>query len=196
MTRILRLLRRETAMTLVELLGAITVMGIVMPGVIIGIQSAVRSSTDTQNRSILQTEARAVLDRMVQDIRQSDQNGSTASFTTMSATQVTFYSPDRLTPFHLRQVSYRIQNGQLQRAVATSTNTNGPPWTIGSLGAWVNQVGSVATGSGFAYYDQSGAVTSSATALRSVVITLNLKMPTSSGRPFSFVDTVALRNLQ
>jgi type II secretory pathway pseudopilin PulG len=196
MTHLLRIVGRETAMTLVELISAIAVMGIVMPGVIIGIQSAVRSSTDTQNRSILQTEARGVLDRMVQDMRQSDQNGTTSSFTTMTASQVTFYSPDRLTPFHLRQVSYRIQNGQLQRAVATSTNTGGPPWTIGALGPWVNQVGSVASGSGFAYYDQSGAVTTSATALRSVVITLNLTMSTSSGRPFSFVDTVALRNLQ
>jgi type II secretory pathway pseudopilin PulG len=183
-------------MTLVELLCSITVMGIVMPAVIMGIQTVMRSSTDTQNRSILQTEARAALDRMVQDMRQSDQNGSSPSFSLMSANQVTFYSPDRLTPFHLRQVSYRIQNGELDRAVATSTNTDGPPWTIGALGPWVKQVGSVSSTSSFAFYDQNNAVTTSATALRSVVIALNLNMSTSSGKPFSFVSTVALRNLQ
>ncbi len=184
-------------MTLVEVLVAIVVMGIVMPGVIVGITSAVRSSTDTENRSILQTEARAALDRMVQDMRQSYANGTTAAFTMMSATQVTFTSPDRLTPFHLRLVSYRIQNGELDRSVATSTNTNGPPWSgIGSLGPWVKVLDSVSSNSSFAYYDQNNATTTSPTALRTVLITLSLTTTTSSGRTFSFSAPVSLRNLQ
>jgi prepilin-type N-terminal cleavage/methylation domain-containing protein len=190
-------LRGESGMTLVEVLVAIVVMGIVMPGVIVGITSAVRSSTDTQNRSILQTEARAALDQMVEDMRQSYANGSTAAFTLMTSSQVTFTSPDRLTPFHLRLVSYRIQNGELDRSVATSTNTGGPPWTgIGSLGSWVKVLGSVASTSGFAYYDQNNAVTTSATALRTVLVSLNLTMSTSAGRSFSFSAPVSLRNLQ
>jgi prepilin-type N-terminal cleavage/methylation domain-containing protein len=190
-------LRSEGGMTLVEVLVAIVVMGIVMPGVVIGITSAIRSSTDTQNRSVLQTEARAALDQMVQDMRQSYANGSSAAFTLMNANQVTFTSPDRVTPFHLRLVSYRIQNGELDRSVATSTNTNGPPWTgIGSLGPWVKILGPVSSSSGFAYYDQNNAVTSSATALRTVLVTLNLTMPTANGRSFSFSAPVSLRNLQ
>ena len=35
--------------------------------------------------------------------------------------------------------------GSSTRAFATSSNTNGPPWTIPALGPWVKQVGSVST---------------------------------------------------
>ena len=82
---------------------------------------------------------------------------SLARISTATSTQLTFLSPDRAQPMRLRRIAYQVTGGQLQRAIATSTNT-AAPWTIPTLSAWsaplVRSI--VTTGTPvFRYYDAS-----------------------------------------
>ena len=97
--------------------------------------------------------------------------------TTATANQITFYTPDELTPYHLRQVSYRLSGGSFQRELVTSTNTAGPPWTMPSLAGatWTTLFGSVTTASPFTYRDANGAVTSTLSAITQVDVAFTVK---------------------
>ena len=118
---------------------------------------------------------RAAVDGLAADLRQAQCNGTTPPVTTASGTQVTFYSPDRAAPYHLRQVSYRLASSQLDRAFAASTNTGGPPWTIPALGSWQKQIGSIVNTSAFTYKDINGSATTTPTAVASMNVTLTVK---------------------
>ena len=64
----------------------------------------------------------------------------------------------RQQPFHLRQFTYSLTNGVFTRpAIAASTNTDGPPWTIGATGSAATIVDSITNPSVFRYYDSTGA---------------------------------------
>jgi hypothetical protein len=95
--------------------------------------------------------------------------------TTATGTQLAFYTPDRVTPYHLQQVSYLLSGGQLSRAYATSTNTNGPPWTIPALGTYVTRLGSIVNTTAFAYKDANRAATTDKTKVASVTVTLTVQ---------------------
>jgi hypothetical protein len=118
----------------------------------------------------------------------------------MSATGITFYAPDGAytaadpTDYHLREISYRISGGQLQRASAVSSNVNGPPWTIPALGSWVPLVSGVTSSYAFAYYDgsQPPAITNSPAAVRTVVITLTLGV-TGTTVQYTYSSSATLR---
>ena len=66
-------------------------------------------------------------------------------------TTLQFTSPDRAAPFHNRLIAYRLAGGQIDRAMTTSTDTDGSPWTGfawtpgGTVpsASWTKQVGSV-----------------------------------------------------
>ena len=145
----------EGGFTLVEMIAAIAVLSalVAMFGELLSV--TITRSGRSSEQSTLQTEARAALDTFTSDLRQALCNNTTPPVTTASATQVTFTSPDRLTPYHLRQVSYRLSGGSFQVATATSTNTGGPPWTMPALGAWRTLVSSVTNTNAFVYYDAS-----------------------------------------
>jgi prepilin-type N-terminal cleavage/methylation domain-containing protein len=145
----------EGGFTLVEMIATIAVLSALMAMFAELLSVTVTRSGRSQEQSTLQTEARAALDTFASDLRQALCNNTTAPVTTASATQLTFTSPDRLTPYHLRQVSYRLSGGNFQVATATSTNTGGPPWTLPALGPWTTLVGSVTNTSVFTYYDAS-----------------------------------------
>jgi len=87
----------------------------------------IRHSGETQERSTLQTEARAAIDRLVQDLRQANTGDAGTPILSLGSSQITFLSPDRATPFRLRQIAYRVSGDRLERAMAVSTNTGGPP---------------------------------------------------------------------
>ncbi len=141
----------------------------------------VSRSGRTQEQSSLQTEARAALNTFASDLRQALCNNTTSPVTTATATQITFTSPDRLTPYHLRQVSYQLSGGSFQRALATSTNTGGPPWTLPALGGWQTLVGSATNASAFTYYDASDAVTTTPAEVARVDLSLSLTPKASPG---------------
>jgi type II secretory pathway component PulJ len=164
----------ETGITMIELLVSMVLLGTVVAGWSGLMTTTVKSNARTQELSTLGTEVRAAVDLLASDFRQALCNGTTLPVTTSTGTQVTFYSPDRLTPFHLRQISYRLSGGQLERAFATSSNTDGPPWTIPALGGWVKQVGSITNATAFTYKDANGAATTNPLAVASMNVVLTV----------------------
>ena len=148
----------EAGFTLVEMISAMAILTILVAAFVQLLSLTITRSGRTQEQSTLQTEVRAGVDALASDLRQAMCNGATVPLTTASGSQVTFFSPDRQTPYHLRQVSYQLTGGGLfQRAFVTSTNTAGPPWTMPTLGSatWSTVFGSVTSTNPFTYYDVS-----------------------------------------
>jgi len=195
MTRRLQL-HAEDGFSVIELMVSIAVLGIFFAAFSTVVSSAIRNGSEVQEQAVLQTEVRAAVDSLVADLRQATIAGDTtlSRISTATGTQLTFLSPDRAQPMHLRRISYRVTGGQLQRALATSTNT-AAPWTIPSPGAWSRRAGSIVT-TGipvFSYFDASGASTSVAANVRTVRIRVVVATATSSSRQFVYDTRVTLR---
>jgi prepilin-type N-terminal cleavage/methylation domain-containing protein len=182
--------------TVVELLVSLAILGVVFAVFALVLSSSIRQSGEAREDAVLQGEVRSAVDLLAQDLRQAYTGDTTSPIETMTATQLTFLSPDRGTPLHDRRVSYRLSSGQLQRALATSTNTNGPPWTIPTLGTYSAVVGSVRNATLFTYFDATGAVATSAANLASVTVTVTVSTATSRNRLFTYSTSVALRSGQ
>jgi Tfp pilus assembly protein PilW len=128
-------LRSEGGFMLVELLIAAIMISIVM-GSFVALFVMVQSRTNTmQNQAVLVAQARPVLDTMAAQLQAAVCNGTTQPITAASGTQVTFTTPDRQQPYHLQQITYSLAGGVLSQQIAQSTNTNGPPWTMGAARA-------------------------------------------------------------
>jgi Tfp pilus assembly protein PilV len=122
----------EDGFLLVELLAAALLISVVVAA-FAGIFTMVEQRDNAlQGQSVLSATARPMLDTMAAELESSICNGSTQPVTTASGTQLTFTAPDRQQPYHLQRISYTLSGGALTRTVAISTNTGGPPWTMGS----------------------------------------------------------------
>jgi prepilin-type N-terminal cleavage/methylation domain-containing protein len=174
--------------TLVEMVCAMAILTITVAAFAQLFAFTIKRSTQTEEQATVQTEARAGIDTFTSDLRQAlCKDTTTTPVTTATANQITFYSPDRLTPYHLRQVSYRLSGTNFQRQFVTSTNTGGPTWTMPSLGAsWINvfgQASQLTTPSTpiFQYFDSNGAATTTASAVAQVIVTVVVTPRGSSG---------------
>lgn len=188
-------LRHEGGFTLVELLVS---MSILVIGVTVAwsalMTTTVKTAGRAQELATLQTEVRSTVDRLAADLRQAACNDTVPPVTTATGTQLTFYSPDRASPYHLRQVAYQLSGGELDRAFATSTNTNGPPWTIPALGSWAKQVGSIVNSTVFTYEDANGNPTSNPASVASVNVALTVAArPGLGGASSTYQTSIALR---
>ena len=191
---------REDGFTLVELVAAMAVLAIVVAAASQLLAFTVKRANSTEQQSTLQTQARAGLDAFASDLRQAMCNDQTTPVTTASASQLSFYSPDRQTPYHLRQITYRVSGGAFQRQLVTSTNTGGPPWTIPSLStaplatlfSGVTAVGSTPY---FTYYDSNDAVTTTASQVTRVDLALTATPTgsTSGEGATTYTETINLR---
>ncbi len=171
----MRRLRADSGFTLIESLVAMVLMGVLLAAMTRILVGTSQFGDQTQQAAVHQTEARATLDRMVGEIRQATEGDGSPPFQSIGATQLTFDSPDRGTPFHLRRISYRVANGSLDEATASSTTTTGPPWTFPAQGPWIGQIAGVVNTTVFTYQDDSGATTTDPAAVRSVTITLTVR---------------------
>jgi len=194
----------ESGLTLTELVVVLAIMGIVMAALAGMLASSVRSSSEIQDRSALQTEARATVDTAIRDLRQAYTGDTTYPIETATSTTLQFLSPDRATPFHLRRIAYRLSGGKISRAQTTSTDTDGAPWvglgwtTFASIPstAWASKVGSVTNAAIFSYYDQSGALltgTITPSSVYRVKITVSVAPKTATARPYTYSSSSSLR---
>jgi prepilin-type N-terminal cleavage/methylation domain-containing protein len=195
MTSLRATLRREPGFTLIEMLSAMIVLGLLAAAVSVVLSSMIRHSDEVEDRSVVQGEARFTLDRFAIDLRQaySGVNG-VSPIESISPTTITFLSPDRAQPFHLRRISYRLSGGKIERAMATSTDTDGAPWIIPALGPWQRQVGSVTNAAPFSFYDANGAVTAVPAIVRTVKLDLVVATNSSPDRPLRYTTSVTLRS--
>jgi prepilin-type N-terminal cleavage/methylation domain-containing protein len=192
MRRLISLARREDGMTLVELLVALPLLSILLMAFTLTLTTTTHWGDQVQEDSVIQTEARAVIDGLAKDLRQAYTGNTPAPIESMSGTTITFDSPDRSTPFRLRRISYRLTAGQIDRQSATSTNT-AAPWTFPAMSAWTKQMGSVVSSTAFSYFDASGATTVDPTTVQTVRISLTVTTGSSQGRRFTYSSTVSLR---
>jgi prepilin-type N-terminal cleavage/methylation domain-containing protein len=186
--------RRATdGFTVVELMVSVAIIGVAFAIFAAVFASTIRNSGEVQNGAVLQGEVRAAVDRLAQDLRQAYTGDTTSPVETMTGTQLTFLSPDRGTPLHLRRIAYRLSSGALERAIAVSSNTNGPPWTIPALGPYARQFDSVKNTTLFTYFDSDGLTTTVPADVASVTVTVKVATKTQPARQFTYSTTVALR---
>ncbi|HUL99165.1 MAG TPA: type II secretion system protein [Mycobacterium sp.] len=204
MPTIRKRLHAETGFTLVEMVAAMAILTIVIAAFAQLLAFTIKRSGRTEEQSTVQTQARAGLDAFASDLRQAMCNDLTTPVTTANASQLTFYTPDRATPFHLKQDSYQVSGGSFQREFVTSTNTGGPPWTMPNLStaSWITVFGGVSAynpGSGalpyFKYYDDTNTPTTDPTQVARVDIAMNVTPAGSTGGdgPTTYLQTINLR---
>lgn len=128
-------LHDEGGFLIIDLITAALLL-LIMLGAFTGIYSMLGGRDSTmQKQAVLAAQARPMLDTMAAELESAMCNGTTQPITSASGTQVSFTTPDRQQPFHLQQITYTLSSGVLSRQVALSTNTGGPPWTMGTARA-------------------------------------------------------------
>jgi prepilin-type N-terminal cleavage/methylation domain-containing protein len=193
-----RIYGSESGFTLIEMLSAMTVMAIVLGSFSLVLSSAIRHSGEIEESGNLQLEARSAITNFAQDMRQvydGDDNVATSPIQSISATQITFYTPDRAVPFHLRRVSYRVSGGEFQRAFATSTDTDGAPWSIPALGSYRKIVSVVNTGAepALVYKKADGTTATSPIDVKTIDVTLIAATRTTPTRRYTYQTSVTVR---
>jgi len=193
-------LHAETGFTLVEMVAAMAILTIVIVAFAQLLAFTIKRSGRSEEQSTVQTQARAGLDAFASDLRQAMCNDQTTPVTTASASQIIFYTPDRQTPFHLKQEAYQVSGGSFQREFVTSTNTGGPPWTMPNLStaSWItvfSNVSAVGAAPYFKYYDDTNTVTTDPTQVARVDIAMTVTPTgsTSGDGPATYTQTIDLR---
>jgi prepilin-type N-terminal cleavage/methylation domain-containing protein len=193
-----RRLRDSAGFTLVEVLVATSLLALVMLIVYNTLNGGVRHAADVQARIQIESDVRVASDTFVRDLRQAYSGDPTGTLTRvesgMTGTKITFYSPDRATPFHLRKISYRLNGTKLERSVTVSSDTDGYPWSFGTAGPWIPVVADVRNAVLFTYADQDGNATTDPTDLSTVTLALTVDRDTArQPGPLSYQTTVNLR---
>lgn len=135
----------EDGFTLIELIVVLVLVGIITAMFETTMTTVTHRGAEVQSQNILQTEVRSSLNQLVYDLRNATPPDTTTNAIAdgYSATSITFYSPDRQTPAHMRRITYWVNGSALMRQVTLSTNTNGPPWTFGTTGPITTLFGSI-----------------------------------------------------
>jgi prepilin-type N-terminal cleavage/methylation domain-containing protein len=187
--------RADRGFTLVEVMVATSLLGIVLLLVYGAMGSGVQQVADVDVRIQIQSEVRVAADAFVRDLRQAyTGDASLVRVDSIGPTQITFYSPDRATPFHIRKISYRLVGTELQRSVTTSTDTNGFPWDFGTTGPYVTVLDDVVNTTIFTFRDTGGLATT--TPSRVAVVQLDVTVdrdPTRAPGSLIYSTTVELR---
>lgn len=193
----IRRLRSQQGFTIVEMLVTMAIMAIVMGAFGQMLLTSSKTSSRVEEQATLQNEVRVAVDRLTIDLRQATNTNGTSPVESLSSTGLTFLSPDRLTPFHLRRISYRLVNGELQRSVTTSTDADGWPWVWPAAPAtFYPEIGSVTSTTLFTFYDATGAVTIDPTAVRSARVSVIVAPRQAQGGSAQYSALVSIRTLQ
>lgn len=149
-------------MSLVELLIAMSLLAILIASFAALLQTTVTRSSALATQMTLQSVGRTAIDSLAADLRQSVCFNSTSPIVAGSGTVLTFYSPDRQIPYHMREIFYTLSNGTLTRRITTSTGTSAnygtftPPWGALTSGPSGPVADSITNAIAFMFYDSSG----------------------------------------
>lgn len=193
----IRAFRDEGGFTLPELLVGMVLLSIVAAGFSQVLITTSKTSNRVEEQAMLQNDVRASLARLTSDLREATNTHGTSPVVSATATTLTFDSPDRSTPFHIRRISYRLSGGAFQRSTLLSTNAGSWPWTFPVTPApWITEVDSITSGATFTYYDANGAVTTDPNSIRSVRVTFTVAPHQNQGGSSTYQALVTIRTLQ
>lgn len=121
----------ERGFTLVEVMISLSIFVAVMALIFAQLSNSVAQTASIDQATVANSTARLAMDVMTRELRQASTGDETLSpVETISATGLTFYTPDRQEPVHLRKISYRVVAGALERSEVTSTNSGTAPWSF------------------------------------------------------------------
>lgn len=190
-------LRSESGFTLVELMIGVAILGIVLTAFSQLLMTSSKTSNRVTEEALLQNEVRVAVDRLTTDLRSATNANGTSPIESLGGTTLTFVSPDRGTPFHLRRIAYRLVGGRLERSQTFSTDTDGWPWVWPATpGPWIQELGSITNTAAFTYYDANGATTTDPTAVRSIRVSVTVSPRQAQGGQTSYSALVSIRTLQ
>lgn len=190
-----RFARREQGFTMIELVVGMPILLLIGAALTLTLTSSSNFSHEAQQATSLQLEARMALTTLASDFRQAYTGNPSLSRVESIGPVLTFYSPDRRTPMHLRRISYRFSNGTLMRSLTISTNTNPQAWTWPAVaGPWTPEVSSL-TSVTFSAYDSKAPPqgTTDPTQVKSLVVSLTGSTSGSTKRTYSFQTTTEIR---
>jgi prepilin-type N-terminal cleavage/methylation domain-containing protein len=190
-----RLRRDDGGFTLLEVVVATSILGIVMLLVFGTLNAGVRQASDVQARLQTEGDVRLAADTFERDLRQAHTGDASLNrIASMAAAQITFYSPDRATPYHIRKISYRMTGTTLQRSVTTSTDTDGFPWVFPTTAPYTTVLDYVRNTTLFTYRNVANVVTTDPAAVATVQFDLTVdKDLNGQPGPLSYSTTTGLR---
>ncbi|HKQ01636.1 MAG TPA: prepilin-type N-terminal cleavage/methylation domain-containing protein [Actinomycetes bacterium] len=178
MTALRRVDRDQAGVTLVEMAVVVALLGLVLTTAFQGLVSYQRATGSADTRQQNLDQARTVMAVLTKDLR------TATEFTTMTATDVTFtglLNTAATAPANQLRL-YVDSGGVLREAVTPPDNPTASPLTYtGTPTTRVVGQGLVSTSSLLSFRDSSDAVTTSLTAVASVVITVSVDLPSRSG---------------
>jgi prepilin-type N-terminal cleavage/methylation domain-containing protein len=170
--------RGQAGVTMVEMAVVVALLGLVLAMAVEGLISYQKAAGDADTRQENLDEARTVMAVLTKDLR------TATAFTATTASDVTFTAllntAATAPPNQLRL--YADANGVLREAVTPPDDPTASPLTY--TGTPVTRVvgrGLVDTASLLSFRDSSDTVTTSLTAVTSVVITVSVNLPSTSG---------------
>ena len=168
----------QAGVTMVEMAMVVAILGLVLAMAMQGLVSYQRAAAGADTRQQNLEQARAVMAVLTKDLR------TATAFTATAATDVTFTgllnTAATAPPNQLRL--YADSGGVLREAVTPPDNPNASPLTYtGTPATRVVGRGLVSTSSLLSFRDSTDTVTTSLTAVASVVITVSVDLPSRSG---------------
>jgi prepilin-type N-terminal cleavage/methylation domain-containing protein len=168
----------QGGVTMVEMAVVVALLGVVLTMAMQGVVSYQRATASADTRQQNLDQARIVMAVLSKDLR------TATEFTTMTATDVTFTgllnTGATAPPNQLRL--YVDTGGVVREAVTPPDNPNASPLTYtGTPATRVVGQGLVSTSSLLSFRDSADAVTTTLTAVASVVITVSVDLPSRSG---------------
>jgi type II secretory pathway pseudopilin PulG len=168
----------QAGITMVEMAVVVALLGLVLTMAFQGVVSYQRAAAGADTRQQNLDQARTVMAVLTKDLR------TATEFSTMSATNVIFtglLNTAATAPANQLRL-YVDTNGVLREAVTTPDDPNASPLTY--TGTPITRAvgqGLVSTSGLLSFRDGSDAVTTSLTAVTSVVITVSVDLPSRSG---------------
>ncbi|MCM8784461.1 MAG: prepilin-type N-terminal cleavage/methylation domain-containing protein [Candidatus Omnitrophica bacterium] len=171
-----RVLAIKKSVTLIELLIAIAIVGILSVGLTYMLTQGLKVWMGGTARTDIVDRGRVALERLSRELRQAER----FTITTMNATDIQFNAVLSGTTY---VIAYKFTNNALWRSEKTNMAAAND---FVSLAKSVNNLT-------FSYYDKNGAVTTSTTAVRVVRVDLVLDMP-SPEQDVTLNTDIQLRN--
>jgi prepilin-type N-terminal cleavage/methylation domain-containing protein len=168
----------QAGVTMVEMAVVVALLGLVLTMAFQGLVSYQRAAAGADTRQQNLEQARAVMAVLTKDLR------TATDFTSMTATDVTFtglLNTAATAPANQLRL-YADSGGVLREAVTPPDNPNASPITYtGTPTTRIVGQGLVSTSSLLSFRDSSDNVTTSLTAVTSVVVTVSVDLPSRSG---------------